>query len=254
MHLSNTYPATMAELRLLERLHYDAWPALEVADVQGLKLRFSGGGSRRANSVSSAWCEPGRRVDYDAAFARIECDYAERSAEPIVQSFDAGPLADLQDELQRRGYRAIDSTITMVKRIASSSNVDRNGLGEPSPEWLEVYLGAITENRRLVNEQIIRAMTTRRRFFGHAHDGRLISTALGVAAGDMAVIECVATRADARRLGGAAHVLSSLEEWAAEEGATLLGLQVVADNEPALALYSRLGFRHADRNRYWMRR
>ena len=246
---------TVAKLRALERLHFEAWPALDVVDVGGLKLRHSGGGSRRANSVSSAWCEPGQPIDYDRAFEKIEAHYAARGARPIVQTFDAGPLASLTAELQRRGYHEVDGTITMVKQLSprpAATGIQQNA-PQPTAEWLDVYLGAITEDRRLVNEQIIRSMTPRRQFFSCVHEGRTISTALGVIHDGQVVVECVATRADARRLGGAAAVLASLESWAVAEGAGILGLQVVVGNTAALALYERLGFKPADRNRYWMR-
>jgi ribosomal protein S18 acetylase RimI-like enzyme len=71
--------------------------------------------------------------------------------------------------------------------------------------------------------------------------------------GDCAVIECVATRADARGRGGAAGVLYALEAWAHRQRVRFLGLQVSEGNRPALALYERLGFTRVDRNRFWAR-
>ncbi len=53
-----------------------------------------------------------------------------------------------------------------------------------------------------------------------------------------------------RRRGLGLAVMAALVGWGAEQGATTAYLQVVADNEPALALYERLGFRTHHRYRY----
>ncbi|MFI2706822.1 GNAT family N-acetyltransferase, partial [Nocardioides sp. CER28] len=45
-----------------------------------------------------------------------------------------------------------------------------------------------------------------------------------------------------RRRGLATAVLRELLEWGAERGASTVWLHVQTDNEPALALYDRLGF------------
>src|ERR1700722_12750944 len=45
-----TVPET---LRRLERLHVRAWPAAETERIDGWLWRWSGGGSQRANSVST---------------------------------------------------------------------------------------------------------------------------------------------------------------------------------------------------------
>jgi N-acetylglutamate synthase len=54
----------------------------------------------------------------------------------------------------------------------------------------------------------------------------------------------------ARRNGLALAVVSALLDWGASQGATTAYLQVLTDNEPALRLYERLGFREHHRYRY----
>jgi GNAT superfamily N-acetyltransferase len=80
----------------------------------------------------------------------------------------------------------------------------------------------------------------------------VISTALCTADGEFGVVECMATRADARRQGGAATVLNALEAWASAHDVKHLALQVVATNEPAIALYTRCGFVPVATNRFWV--
>lgn len=82
----------------------------------------------------------------------------------------------------------------------------------------------------------------------------MISTALGVAHEGHAVAECVATREDARGQRGADAAMRALMAWAVSLGAHCIGLQVVADNAPAIALYRRLGFEAVCENRFWVKR
>ncbi len=53
-----------------------------------------------------------------------------------------------------------------------------------------------------------------------------------------------------RRQGLGRQVLAALVGWGAEQGATTAYLQVLADNEPARALYDGLGFRTHHVHRY----
>jgi ribosomal protein S18 acetylase RimI-like enzyme len=66
---------------------------------------------------------------------------------------------------------------------------------------------------------------------------------------DEAYVEELAVDASARRLGAARALLAACEEHAVRRGKRRLTLWVTANNDPALALYSRLGFRVRRRRR-----
>jgi ribosomal protein S18 acetylase RimI-like enzyme len=140
----------------------------------------------------------------------------------------------------------------MTKAVGVSDRAaDVEVAAVPNVEWQEVYLGAISESRRSVNAKILGAVPQPCAYFSCRRDGQVISTGLCVADGDFAVIECMATRAEARRQGGADAVLRSLEAWAAERGVKTLALQAVADNTAAIPLYTRFGFAPVATNRFW---
>jgi ribosomal protein S18 acetylase RimI-like enzyme len=46
--------------------------------------------------------------------------------------------------------------------------------------------------------------------------------------------------------------MAGLLSWAAQQGADLVGLQVVAGNVPAVQLYQSLGFVPGATNRFWL--
>jgi|SRR5579872_375766 len=242
---------TADDLTRIERLHVRAWPALETANINGWLWRYSGGGSKRANSVSTidfSGNEPALALD------EVEARYRTRNVSAQVHTYDLSAPASLSDLLQGRGYGVSETTLTMAKTVgAPNPSADVEVAAVPSAEWREVYLGAISESRRRINAQILNAVPRPSAYFSCHRNGRIISTGLCVTDGDFAVVECMATRAEARQQGGANAVLRSLEAWAIKQGARTLALQAVDINMPAITLYAGFGFVAVATNRFWVK-
>lgn len=237
------------DLRRIERLHVRAWPAFETADIHGWLWRYSGGGSQRANSVSTV---DFTGADPATALDEVEARYRARNALVRLHTYDLSAPAGIVDLLQQRSYRGGETTLTMAKSVRAVDPRDHVEVAAtPDAQWQQVYLGAISESRRSVNAKILGAVPQPCGFFSCRRGGQVISTGLCVADGDFAVIECMTTRAEARRQGGADAVLGSLEGWAAARGVKTLALQAVADNTAAIPLYTRFGFVAVATNRFW---
>ncbi|WP_428489004.1 GNAT family N-acetyltransferase [Rhodopila sp.] len=260
----------------MERAHVRAWPALNTAVIDGWLWRASGGGSQRANSVSTI---DFTATDTAAAIDAVEARYQEAAMPARFHTYDHTAPAGLANELRDRGYTEAEATLTMFKRLeptTASPRVEcrdvecrdvecrdvecrdvecrdvecRDGTWD---EWCDVYLGAISESRRTVNQEILRAIPRPCAFFGNRHNGRIVSTALCVIGFGCAVTECVATRAEARRSGGGRTVMAGVLSWAAHQDADMIGLQVAQANAPAVQLYQSLGFTEGATNRFWFR-
>jgi GNAT superfamily N-acetyltransferase len=72
--------------------------------------------------------------------------------------------------------------------------------------------------------------------------GRVVARALVVYWADWVGVATLAVEPPFRRRGLASALLAEVLEWGAMQGARTAYLQVLGDNAPALALYSRLGF------------
>jgi ribosomal protein S18 acetylase RimI-like enzyme len=238
-------------LRRLERLHVRAWPATETARIDGWLWRWSGGGSQRANSVSTVSFIGN---DMSNALDRVEARYHSKDCPSRLHTYDLSQPAGLPELLIARGYGAGETTVTMLATAGpGEAPADVEVADDPPAEWLDVYMEAITESRRAVNRQILRRVPDPRAFFSVRRGGRVISTALCVIDGGHAVAECVATRETDRGQRGADTAMRALMSWAASLGAHTVGLQVVEQNRPALALYRRLGFQPVCTNRFWVK-
>jgi GNAT superfamily N-acetyltransferase len=229
------------DLLAIERAAVRAWPATETRSIGGWLWRYSGGNSQRANSVSPLEYHG---CDVDADIRAAEALYFARGAPSRFQvgAAIAAP-ADLDDRLQRLGYRINDPVTTLARRIGPAplpTGVEIRD--QPDEGWMEVYLSNITPDRRPPAPRILAAVPGPRAFLSFHSDGRVVSTALAVVTGTTVIAECVGTRAEVRRNGAARAVMVGVESWAAEQGATISALQAVTTNVPAQGLYAALGY------------
>jgi N-acetylglutamate synthase len=236
-------PLSHDELLAIERAAVAAWPALETADINGWLWRYSGGGSQRANSVSPLLFEG---TDVDAAITAVEARYRARGSAAMFQISDVNMPADLDQRLERRGYRLQEPCTCLAKRIgpAAGACIDANVelTQAPSEAWLSVYLAGITASRRSLAPKILTRVPRPRAFLLFRDQGEPLATALCVVAEGVAIAECVSTRADRRRTGAGSRVMGALEAWGPRHGASIAALQAVAANAAAQGLYAKLAY------------
>lgn len=228
-------------LQELDKVAAWAWPAFVVADVDGWLWRYSGGGSKRANSVlAMGW----RGHDVERSVELVEKLYAERCAPPQFNVGDVSDPPGLDRILEERGYILNEPVTTMAKSIGARVAVPPDVVqeAEPSAGWMETYTSVISASRKPQAPQLVARVPTPRAFFSCVREGRVISAGLGATKNQVAVVECMATRSDVRRSGGARSILAGIEAWAVGQGAKILFLQVVTANAPAVGLYKGVGY------------
>lgn len=236
------------EILRLEEATFRAWPALTVAVHRGMRLRATGGDSRRANSAAVFECEPA--LTAEEAIVAAESFYAARARPCRFQLNPVAP-AGLEDALAARRYE-IEAPVwvqtapieTMLARMKPlRPRVHARVEGAPDPVWTDIE---IARGRYADIASTFLALLARlgsRAGFATAHVGDTpAAAALFVLDDDVVVVQAMRTVGELRRSGAARALLDAGASWAADRGAVLAVLQVETDNEAALALYASAGF------------
>lgn len=236
-------------IRLIEELSANAWPAAVVEDVDGWRLRFDSSVTRRANSV---WPnDDGRHLSLAKKMAAVEEFYARRKQPVCYEISPAAQPPDLDAVLAERGYQAEGRTCV---RSASMANVmartqhDRDHVVAVADrfdeEWFRIYCQAeqVSERAEAIRSGILQRIVPRTGYALLRHEGKPIAIGFGVLERKWVGVFSMATRPEFRRQGAGVTVLHALAKWGHEHGATQMYLQVLENNGVAMSLYEHAGF------------
>ncbi len=224
----------------LEGVAARGWPAPDSEWLGEWWLRAAAGFTARANAVRPLG-QPG--VALDDALDRVRAWYLARNLPTRVQVVAGGSL---DGELSRRGWTAAPAVSVMTATLAGVARrlVDADGSrarvsDTASSEWLRLFRGGATPT-------VARAILEGPPGVGFAMltDDEATSTAIGraVVEGPWAGLSAIEVAPAARRRGHARTVIGALTSWSRARGALRAYLEVLATNEPAVALYRSLGF------------
>jgi N-acetylglutamate synthase len=234
---------------LLDTFMANAWPAVEDESHDGWRYRWADGATRRANSALAL----GTNGNIADLVARAEAFYRRRSAPTSIQVSTASAPPELPAYLLSSGYR---STARTLVQIAQTSEVlerarptfDAEITGALTPQWLDAYWSV--ESSRHHNEAtkavyrdvlLVPRLPT---IFACAHrpDG-IAGVGQLVVERNWAGVQCMATSPDHRRGGIARNIIGHLAQQASKLHIGQMYLAVMANNDPATALYANIGFR-----------
>ena len=225
----------------VEEACHNAWPSPRQMLFHGWMLRFSGGSTRRTNSVNPLRWE---RREADSIIPAAEALYASVGQKLIFRLPDMA--AEIDEELATRGFAGRDDVTTLLADFAfvhpEPDSVDL--AAEADAAWLAAFQenGNHTEENMAIYRRMLATIVPPRRFASVRQGGRVCAHAYGVIHDGLLVIESVATANEHRQRGMGRAVVAGLMNWAHNQGAEAACLQVVSDNLPARALYERLGF------------
>ncbi|MGP3774074.1 GNAT family N-acetyltransferase [Streptomyces sp. SDT5-1] len=232
---SATYPE-------LARVASRAWRPVESERLGEWELRAAEGFTRRANSVLPLG-DPG--VPLDEALGRVREWYEERGLPAYAQTATGAEGAQevLCAELERRGWTrevSAELRIAALAPIGDAPEAPHVVLSrEPDRAWLARY------QRKGASEVALKVLCAGPSvWFATVPGDGEVPAAIGrcVVDGRWAGFAAVEVDPAQRRRGLATDVMAALARRALDEGASAAWLQVEADNEPARALYNRLGF------------
>jgi GNAT superfamily N-acetyltransferase len=232
----------LAQVRHLEELAFAGWPALETRDVAGWRLRFSGGYTKRANSINALGVDAQIGLE---TVEGLEGAYRERGQLPAWRLSPLAP-AGIADILAARGCRAIERSLVQVCPLrAFAPAPEVRILAQPSEAWIEAFgtCSPVRPEHRDTMRRMLESIAAPVGFAFVEEAGQPMAMAIGAVHGDHMGLFDVLVMPHARRRGLARKVTESLYAWAWLHGARFAYLQVVATNEAAMPLYAAQGFR-----------
>ncbi len=241
-------------IREIELASFACWPALEETQLQGWRLRFGGGHTKRANSANPLQPDP-----TDLGIAEVEAAYRGRGLTPVFRLTPLCDVARYDALLAERGYRLVEPSQVMV--LEDLAAFERPGVpagltlrldAEPSAAWCMAndQLRSCPPQQKPARDAILRKIAAPA-VFASLYDGETpLALAIGAIVGPWFDLNAVATRPEARGRGLMRALLGEMAEWGRRQGAEAGHLAVIADNAPAVRLYEGLGYREAYRYQY----
>lgn len=246
-------PAQRVGAYELQTIMAQGWRPLERAECGGWLLRAAGGFTGRANS---ALVSPDEVDDLPGRLAAVGHWYAERGLPAKLQVVLGHEPPGLVELLERSGWtrawrtHAMTAEITHVLRAAAAVSDIGVRLDErPDKAWLAAYRNDEGPVSSVAVEVISGHPDVT---FASVREGdRSLAVARVAVDGRWAGLSCVEVDDTHRRRGLAQAVTSAALRWAVDRGARRTYLQVVARNQPATALWERLGYRYHHDYVYW---
>ncbi|KUI23737.1 GNAT family N-acetyltransferase [Mycobacterium sp. GA-2829] len=226
-------PVKASQIRAVEYAAAMAWPGLHREWVDGWLLRASEGHTHRGNSAVP--------LDITVSAATI----------PVIRDWYAGrgltPWLAVPDRLVRLDITdAHLESIVMVRAVTDDDAAPQTTIAsEPDQQWLTVY-------QRDVPLGVLTAVVDGQVAFGRIEDAAVGRAAVTTAHDGTRWVGLSAVRVaeDRRRQGHARTLCADLLTWGARSGASHAYVQVLSDNDGAIALYESMGFTAQHRERY----
>jgi ribosomal protein S18 acetylase RimI-like enzyme len=220
----------------------DAWPCENQHEIDGWLVCASGGLTRRTNSINPL---AGKRADVAAILDPARRIYS-ALGQPLLFRVP-GIASGLDAALDRLGFAPpLPETMTLHAMMADCpmGAGSHASIGKLDSDWLAARARLIgwDEAAMQVYTRMLALIAGPVVFASARHEGRIAAVAYGVVMHGLVVIESVVTDSAFRRRGYGRQVVAALLDWARGQGVEQACLQVVADNEPAVALYRGLGF------------
>jgi GNAT superfamily N-acetyltransferase len=222
-------------------------PAAETAYVGQWLLRASAGWTGRGNSLLPAG-DPGLPVEQ--ALAQAVTFYEARGLRPQALVRLGSPS---DEQLRAAGWvdaRPEQSDVLVMHTTLDHVNAipahDVELLERPDHQW---YEAAFDGPVPVVAQQVLEG-APKARFASVVLDGRVVAVARGSMTGHWLGVDAVRVCENYRRRGLGTALVQALARWAGTEGGRRTYLEVLLENEPAVAAYTRLGYREAYRYRY----
>lgn len=235
----------------LEEAALSGLPALKTEFFDGWIVRMSAGYSRRGNCVVPLYRS---RAPLQEKLAHCEDAYSRASLPCLFKIFPACQPGDLDEKLALLQYSRDADTLVLTKPLETSSDCSSSiSLYESATdEWLETW-GRLSHSGQHseILRSLLNAISTPQAYVIARTGGKPVGCARAVFSGSIMGLFDLLVDTEYRGQGFGRGLIEARLKWGFDQGARLAYLQVMANNEPALALQRKYGFRES--YRYWYR-
>jgi len=239
-------------IRAVEEFAMNAWPSLQTLFYDGWVLRFADGYTKRANSVHPLYSSS---LNVEEKIQACEEIYQSKELDVIFKMTASAQPEKLDKILAAKGYKADSHTSVQVLELDGVDKAPAQSalLTADLHEWLPAFckLSNIGARREPTLKQLLHNVVPARCFASIRHQGQVVACGMGVLQEQFVGLFDIITDANFRRQGFGRQLVLSLLAWGKRNGTQTAYLQVMLNNEPALRLYSGLGFREI--YTYWYR-
>ncbi|WP_232277447.1 GNAT family N-acetyltransferase [Paenibacillus sp. 481] len=242
--------------QFIEELSLNNWPPLSTLLYDGWILRFADGYTKRANSINPIHDSTHSTIDLNLKIQHCEQLYFDNNLRPTYKITPFVQPPHIDEVLEEQGYSLIDTTSVQTLNLETINEPQLHAVHideHVNAEWLADFcrLNHIDDKYKRTMERMLSNIHTKKGFISLYREGQVVACGLGVIEREYIGLYDVVTDTSYRNQGFGEQMILNLLKWGKENGARYSYLAVVANNEPALRLYSKLGY--AEVYKYWYR-
>ena len=242
-------------IKRIEELSMNAWPSLQTHLYDGWVLRFSGGYTKRANSINPIYSSD---ASIEEKIEICEKTYFTKGLPTIYKLTQACYPKNLDEILESKGYKKIDETSVQILNIAEDYPIDKNNRLDIEYEFTPDWINSFVDCSNIQNESTIGIMTQMlKSIIGDKIcvkmklDNKTVGCGFGVIEENYIGIFDIIVREEDRGQGIGKTIMQGILKEAQKRNVCKAYLQVIVGNSVAENLYNKLGFKEI--YRYWYR-
>jgi ribosomal protein S18 acetylase RimI-like enzyme len=234
----------MASFRFetIQELELNAWPDLLSIQRNGWRVRLAGGFTGRANSTTALV----RGADLnESELDEIEAIYTRHQQATLMRITELVG-ADFETRLAARGYHVQNPSEFRRVGLSGQFTVDPavEIMIQPTMAWIEAFgrLNGRADFKTETMAAILGRIVLPVGFAQLIEDGAVRAVGMGVVDRGLMEVQSIAVDSSCRGRGLGRRIVTSILAWGRAIGASQAILSVAASNDPAIRLYTGLGF------------
>ncbi|MBO4701727.1 MAG: GNAT family N-acetyltransferase [Lachnospiraceae bacterium] len=244
------------EIRTLEKKAANGWVAFETQEYDGWEMRFGNGYTGRANSIS-VYEDSTKRLEDKVVYC--ENLYKAQGLPCNFKVTDADK--ELSEYLLHRGYKVVTPSDVMIldtdseefAKVLSDEGIEENSeafkdviFSDEPAEWFDPYFEfeGFTDEKKIETYKQFHANTKVEKLYVTVlKDGKPVAVASCAIEGEYSLLHNVIVNPAYRGLGLGKKLCLAAIFKSKELGAKYSYLQVIKDNNVAINLYNKLGYK-----------